>query len=198
MSSESKSTRMLLDLSQSLAGKSGGQQSEKTDRAPFIAKPPALIKKAVKEFSYLKEFVRRFNAFKAPVDPLELLNAYREAKQPLGILSPYFIEEYSEAICFGLLDRLERLDEALRELHDFRPQDYFTEGHYRIAGAKSAAFRKTPKEQEELAKERLRSEYFTAPRGTKADVKKKITDETGVGNTRLGEFISEMKASSKS
>ena len=163
-----------------------------TEKRPAFRKYPSrLMKKSVAEMSKLKMLLKLFDV---PIDPLDLLNRHRQEREPHGILSPYFLmgcEGRSE-----LINQLERLDDSFKELHQYDPKEYFTEGSYRLANSKSSSLRKLSDSDVECIKDMLRKRYMTARHGTKKDIKNEIRNRFSVSDTTLDVLIKELKTES--
>jgi hypothetical protein len=175
-------TALLLGL---MMDNSNAVQSKKL-REQFRRYPVKLMKRAVAEMSTLKMLIRLFDVRQ---DPLGLLNEFRKGKEQ-RILGgyPFFLLQHEGGL--QILNQLERLNDAFRDLHQYKPEDYFTEGAYRHANGKSAALK--AKNNRELEDE-IRSRYLTASHGEKGDIKKDIADRYGVSKTTLDTIIRDLK-----
>jgi hypothetical protein len=139
----------------------GNLQNHGKERIPFAKYPRVLRQNVVAALEHL-ERTTKFIGIKEDVG--DLLRLYR-ANNPYGIINPRFVQKMNPL----LLNDLARLDAAFVAMHNYQPEDYFSEGTFR-EGQKRIG--KLDRRQNEAIKKYLREHgYLVAKRGAKGNIK---------------------------
>lgn len=159
----------------------------KPPRKPYMKHPRVLRRNVVEA---LKELELWAVYLAIPGTTMELLEKYR-ANRPLGISSP----RIKDIIHPQLLPHLEKLEDAFKAIHDYSPEDYFSEGTYIDAMRRSGGHKN---EEYGKAKQMLMDKgYLDAPRGVKKTIKEDIGKLCSQCPRTLDDIIKELKVERK-
>ncbi len=176
-------------------------KNTKRDDRPKLARYPKPLREMLDKRIRTLEFWLKFNEI--DVSWKEALDDFRNNVH-MGITNPFYVMKYRD--CGDIVQSAWLLDEAFAKLHEYRPEDYLTEGVVSVAGR----YARTGKTDADTptAEYLLRKYcYAEAPRGndktpgTKGWIKAQVMSKTSLSKSAVdhiaGQITSPVRSQKK-